>query len=117
MNIIVIGSGVMGAGIAAQITNAGFKVTLLDIVPAGAVDRNIVATQAIAKLGKALTVPANQINIIPGNLEDDIEALKAADWIIEVIIERLDIKQALYAKLEQYCKKTCIISSNTSTIH
>ena len=110
-NIVVVGSGVMGAGIAGQIANAGFKVYLLDIIPTNAAVRNILAKQAIAKL---VSIYPN--NIIPGNIEDDIEALKSADWIIEVIIERLEIKQDLYKKLEQHCQPSCIISSNTSTI-
>ncbi len=119
-NIVVIGSGVMGSGIAAQIANAGFKVHLLDIIPINADDRNIVAKQAIAKLQNtvppALAMQELAANITPGNLEDDLEALKSADWIIEVIIEKLELKQVLYKKLEQYCKASCIISSNTSTI-
>jgi 3-hydroxyacyl-CoA dehydrogenase len=116
MNIVVIGAGVMGAGIAAQIANAGFKVSLLDIVLASNADRNILAKNAIAKLGSALMCPEFSENIIPGNLEDDLKILSEADWIIEVIIEKLAIKQDLYKKLEQYCKPSCIISSNTSTI-
>lgn len=111
MNIIVIGSGVMGAGIAEQISNAGFKVYLLDIVIEGQQDRNILAKQAIAKSNSL-----KPENIIPGNLEDDLDIISKADWIIEVIVERLDIKQNLYTKLEKYCKNSCIITSNTSTI-
>lgn len=110
MNIIVIGSGVMGAGIAEQISNAGFKVYLLDIVIANQ-ERNYLAKQAISKSSSL-----NPNNIIPGNLEDDLDIISNADWIIEVIVEKLDIKQNLYTKLEKYCKKECVISSNTSTI-
>ena len=111
MKIIVIGSGVMGSGIASQVANAGFKVHLLDIVPKDAIDRNILAKQAITKIESL-----KPENIIPGNLEDDLETLKSADWVIEVIVEKLYIKQDLYLKLEQYCSSNCIISSNTSTI-
>ena len=118
--IVVIGSGVMGSGIAAQIANAGLKVHLLDIIPIDADDRNIIAKQAIIKLQNTMPPPlAKQelaANIILGNLEDDLEVLKSADWIIEVIIEKLELKQILYKKLEQYCQPNCIISSNTSTI-
>lgn len=110
-NIIVIGSGVMGLGIAEQISNANFNVHLLDIVPENAQDRNILAKQAISK-----STSLNPHNLIAGNLEDDIELFKSADWIIEVIIENLSIKKDLYQKLEQYCPTDCIISSNTSTI-
>ena len=110
MKIVVIGSGVMGSGIAEQIANAGFKVHLLDIV-GNESNRNILAHNALLRMK-----PIKPENVIPGNLEDDIEALRQADWIIEVIIEKLEIKKELYAKLEQYCNKDCIISSNTSTI-
>ena len=113
-NILVIGSGVMGSGIAGQIANAGFKVHLLDIVPSSADDRNILAKQAIVKLAPSLEERAELI--IPGNIEDNINEIKAADWIIEVIIEKLEFKQNLYKKLEQCCKPGAIISSNTSTI-
>lgn len=110
-NFLVIGSGVMGSGIAGHIANAGFTVHLLDIVPANASDRNILAKQAIEKMN---TVRPE--NIKPGNLEDDLELIKEADWIIEAIIEKLPIKQSLYKILEQHCSEHCIISSNTSTI-
>ena len=110
-NIIVIGSGVMGLGIAEQISNANFNVHLLDIVPKNTQDRNILAKQAISK-----STSLNPHNLIPGNLEDDIELFKSADWVIEVIIENLSIKKDLYQKLDQYCPTDCIISSNTSTI-
>jgi 3-hydroxyacyl-CoA dehydrogenase len=109
--IVVIGSGVMGAGIAGHIASAGFQVYLLDIVPTNAKDRSVLAKEAIAK-----SLSLNPENIIPGNLEDDIEALQEADWVIEVIVEKLDLKKSLYDKLEQYCSSDCIISSNTSTI-
>ncbi len=110
-NFVIIGSGVMGSGIAGQFANAGFKVTLLDIIPQNATDRNILAKQAIAKINSA-----KPENIIPGNLEDDLAILQSADWVVEVIIEKLSLKQTLYQKLEQYCHPNCIISSNTSTI-
>ena len=109
--IVVIGSGIMGSGIAAQIANAGLKVYLLDI-------NDVLAQQAIAKLenSNALASPALINNIIPGSLENNLAAIKSADWIIEVIIENLELKQQLYKKLEQHCSLDCIISSNTSTI-
>lgn len=111
---IVIGSGVMGSGIAAQIANSGFKVALLDIVLPNSEDRNILAHQAIEKLAVSLE---DRVSLItPGNIEDDIELIKDADWIIEVIVEKLDIKQSLYKKLDQYAKPSAVISSNTSTL-
>ena len=102
--VAVLGAGVMGAGIAAHITNAGIPVTLLDIVPEGANHRNVIASGAVEKLLK--TEPAafmhrnNAKLVTVGNLEDDLESLADADWIIEAVIERLDIKRDLYAKID-----------------
>lgn len=118
--VAVIGAGVMGSGIAAQIANAGKKVLLLDIVPDGAENRSIIAKSAIQKLLKvkpaALMHKRNAKLITPGNLEDNLNDLADVDWIIEVIIERLDLKQALYQKIDAVRKPNCIISSNTSTL-
>ena len=118
--VAVIGAGVMGSGIAAQIANAGKKVLLLDIVPDGASNRNVIAEGAIQKLLKvkpaALMHKRNAKHITAGNLEDHLAGLADVDWIIEVIIERLDLKQALYKKIDSVRKANCIISSNTSTL-
>ena len=100
----VIGAGTMGAGIAAQVANAGVPVVLLDIVPPGANNRNALAEGAIAKMRKA--EPAAFMHdgaarlIDTGNLEDDLAKLGDCDWIVEAVLERTDIKQALYRKLE-----------------
>ena len=116
----VIGAGVMGAGIAAQIANAGVPVLLLDIVPKQGADRSAIAKGAIEKLQKADPAPlmskAAAKLITPGNIEDDLDQLGDVDWIVEAIIERLDLKQGLYHKLEGKRKKGSILSSNTSTI-
>ena len=118
--IAVIGSGVMGMGIAAQCANAGFKVDLLDIVPDGAKDRDVVAKDAIKKALKTDPAPfmhkSRAKYVTPGNLEDHMDRLADVDWIIEVIIERADIKQELYRKLAAVAKPEAIITSNTSTI-
>ena len=116
----VIGAGVMGAGIAAQVANAGIPVLLLDIVPTGANDRSAVAKGALAKLLKTdpapfMTPEAARL-VEAGNVEDDLPRLAECDWIIEVIIERLDAKQALYRRLEAIRRPGTAISSNTSTI-
>ncbi|MEK6734304.1 MAG: 3-hydroxyacyl-CoA dehydrogenase NAD-binding domain-containing protein [Pseudomonadota bacterium] len=111
MRIVIFGSGVMGAGIALLVANSGFKVNLLDIVPNDSLDRNILAKNAIAKLD-----PLKPENLIPGNIEDDLNLIKDAEWVVEAIIEKLEIKQELYKKLEKLCSKDCVISSNTSTI-
>ncbi len=118
--IAVLGAGTMGAGIAAQAANAGIPVRLLDIVPAGATRRNALAEAALARLAKsepaAFMAPEAARLIKPGNLEDDLASLADCDWIIEAVIERLDIKQALYARLAAVRKPDAAVSSNTSTI-
>ncbi|MBL8642341.1 MAG: 3-hydroxyacyl-CoA dehydrogenase [Rhodospirillaceae bacterium] len=116
----VIGAGVMGAGIAAHLTNAGVEVILFDIVPKDAKNRSVIAEGAIAKLLK--TEPAafmskkNAKLMTAANTEDDLKLLGECDWIVEAVIERLDIKQELYKKIDANRKKGSIVSSNTSTI-
>jgi len=118
--IAVIGAGVMGAGIAAQVANAGKRVVLLDIVPKDAANRNVIAEEAIAKMQKANPAPfmhkRNAKYITPGNIEDDLNLLAECDWIIEAVIEKLEIKQSLYRKIEAVRKPGSIVSSNTSTL-
>ncbi len=117
--VCVIGAGVMGAGIAAQVANAGVPVLLLDIVKDGP-DRSAIARGAVAKMQK--TEPASFMSadaarlVTVGNLEDDLEQVAGCQWVVEAIIERLDLKQALYAKLDAVCPPGTAISSNTSTI-
>lgn len=116
----VIGAGVMGAGIAAHIANAGVPVVLLDIVPPGAADRNVVAAGALEKLKKAdpaafMSKDAARL-VTVGNIEDHLNLLADCDWIVEAVIERLDIKLDLYAKLEKVRREGSVVSSNTSTI-
>jgi 3-hydroxyacyl-CoA dehydrogenase / enoyl-CoA hydratase / 3-hydroxybutyryl-CoA epimerase len=118
-SVCVIGAGVMGAGIAAQIANSCTHVVLLDIVPCNASDRNIVASSAKAKmtLGKPqLAHPSLLKYIAVGNLEDDLEVIRTCDWIIEVIVEKPDIKAALYDKIAPFIPDRAILSSNTSTL-
>lgn len=118
--VAVIGAGVMGAAIAAHVANAGTRVHLLDIVPEGAANRNQLAEGAIARMLKADPAPfmgkRAAKNVVPGNLEDHLDRLAEADWIIEAVIERLDIKQGLYARIENARKPGSVVSSNTSTI-
>ncbi|MDE0557891.1 MAG: 3-hydroxyacyl-CoA dehydrogenase family protein, partial [Candidatus Poseidoniaceae archaeon] len=118
--VAVIGSGVMGAGIAAHCANAGCDVLLYDIVPKDATDRSIIAREAIARMSKSnpetLMHPSNSQRIRPVNLEDDLHLLKDRDWVLEVVVERLDIKHSIYSNIEQHLSKNAILSSNTSTI-
>ena len=96
----VLGSGVMGAGIAAHVANAGVPVVLLDIVPEGATDRNALATGALERMAKKKPAPLMSSRaaklITPGNLEDDLRMLADCDWIVEAVVERLDVKQQVY---------------------
>jgi 3-hydroxyacyl-CoA dehydrogenase len=118
--IAVIGAGVMGAGIAAQCANAGAEVLLLDIVLKDNPDRNALAKGAIEKLKKsnpaALMLPKFSERITPGNTEDDLKVLGDCDWIIEVVIEKLDVKRELFAKIAKVRRADAIVSSNTSTL-
>lgn len=118
--VAVIGAGVMGAGIAAHIANAGVPVVLLDIVPQGASNRNIVAETAVEKLLKsdpaAFMHKRNARLVTTGNIEDHLSLLADCDWIIEAIIERLDLKQSLYKKIDAVRRADAVVSSNTSTI-
>ena len=116
----VIGSGVMGSGIAAQLANAGIPVVLLDIVPAGTADRSTLAKAAIERMltvePLALMHPSFAARITPGNLDDDLALVADVDWVIEAVLEDLVVKRALYAKLDPVRKPGSIVSSNTSTI-
>jgi len=118
--VAVIGAGVMGAKIAAHISNAGIPVFLLDIVPENATNRSIIAETAIKKNAylRTRTVHAQkQCRLItPGNIEDHLRWLADVDWVIEAVIEHPQIKKTLYQKLESVCRKICLISSNTSTL-
>ncbi len=120
--VAVIGAGVMGASIAAHISNAGIPVYLLDIVPKPelSANRNSIAETAIEKLLKAQPAPFMHKNnarlITTGNIEDHLHWLADVDWVIEAVIEKPAIKKSLYAKLDAVCGDDCVISSNTSTL-
>ena len=117
----VLGSGVMGSQIAALLAGVGIPVQLLDIVPndlKSGESRSKLAIGAIDKLKKMTPAPlfhANSLALItPGNLEDDLSKIAASDWILEVVVERLDIKQDLWRRVAEFAKPGAILSSNTS---
>ena len=120
----VIGAGVMGAAIAAQIANSGTPVLLLDIPPkqGGKPDgaRDQVARDAVARALKTDPAPfmsaAAARLVETGCIDDDLARVAECDWVIEAVVERLDIKQALYRKLEAHRRPGTVVSSNTSTI-
>ncbi len=124
----VIGSGVMGSGIAALLASAGVKTLLLDIVPFDLKDTektNPAARNRIVKAGldamlksrPALLMQKKDADLITiGNMEDDFNKLADCDWIVEVVVENLKIKQQLFKRIEPVRKKGSIVSSNTSGI-
>ncbi len=130
----VLGSGVMGSGIAAHLANVGIPILLLDIVPSKLSEvekkqgltledqsvRNRMGQTALLQLLKQkpapLTSRKNLELIEVGNLEDDLERLKEVDWIIEVVVENLMVKRSVLEKVDQFRKPGSIISSNTSGI-
>ena len=118
--VCVIGAGVMGAGIAAQVANSGTPVLLLDIVKPGDNDRDSVAKAAVAKMLKTDPAPfmstAAAKLVETGNIEDHLGKVAECDWIVEAIIERVDLKQSLYRRLEEVRRPGAAVSSNTSTI-
>ena len=115
----VIGAGTMGAGIAGQVANAGIEVWLLDL-PSEGENVNSLAQRGLERLRDPdmpgiMSKEAEEL-IHLGNTRDNFNELTECDWIAEAVVERLDIKQALYKKLHDSCKESAIITSNTSTI-
>ena len=122
---VVIGAGTMGAAIAAHLANTGVRVTLLDIVPKDAPEGNKTARNKIVNELWDRCLKAKPANLMDaslktlvslGNLEDDFGVIADADWVIEVIVENLKIKQDLVARIDEVRKPTCIVTTNTSGI-
>lgn len=126
--IAVLGSGVMGSGIACQLANAGFEVLLLDIIPFGLSDaekmnpslRNKVVNDSLQKVMKSTPDPlytkSYASRIKTGNFEDNLFQIADCQWIIEVVIEDLKIKKELYESVEKFRKPGTYITTNTSGI-
>ncbi len=132
--VAVIGSGIMGSGIACHFANIGVEVLLLDIVPRelneqekakgltleSPVVRNRIVNDGLKNTLKSKPSPIyNQkfaSRITTGNLEDDLKKIKDVDWVIEVVIERLDIKKSVFENIEKYRKPGTLVTSNTSGI-
>src|SRR5579871_4008636 len=120
----VIGSGTMGSGIASLLAGVGIPVTLLDVAAKDTKPgdppskRNALVLDNLNKLKKSrpaqLLQPEDISRISIGNLADDLDKLSDADWIIEVIVEKLDVKQELMAKLDEVRRPDSIVTSNTS---
>lgn len=132
--VAVIGSGIMGSGIACHFANIGVEVLLLDIVPRELTEaeqkkgltlenkavRNRLVNDHLANALKSKPSPIYDqkfaSRITTGNTTDDLEKIKDCDWIIEVVVERLDIKKAVFEQIEKYRKPGTLITSNTSGI-
>lgn len=132
--VAVIGSGIMGSGIACHFANIGVEVLLLDIIPNKLDDkeisngltlenksvRNRIVNQSLKSTLKSKPSPIYDQKfagrITTGNLEDDLHRIKDVDWIIEVVVERLDIKKQVFEKVEKHRKKGTLVTSNTSGI-
>ena len=111
--VVIIGSGTMGSGIAAHLCNANIPVTLLDL-------KTEISTKARDRIYKSrppLLIDKSKINNINvGNIDDDFDVVKDADWIVEAVVERIDIKHNIYDKIFKSRKTGAIVSSNTSSI-
>jgi 3-hydroxyacyl-CoA dehydrogenase len=126
--VAVLGSGVMGSGIACHLANIGLQVLMLDIVPfdldekqkTNKAARNRIADTSLATAIKSKPAPLYDIDfatrISTGNFEDDMAKISECDWIIEVVVERLDIKKQIFEKVDALRKSHSLVTSNTSGI-
>lgn len=132
--VAVLGSGVMGSGIACHFANIGVEVLLLDIVPRELNDkekkqgktledksvRNRIVDGSLKASLKSKPSPIYRKDFVDrihtGNFDDDLKDIKSCDWIIEVVVERLDIKQQVFSNVEKYRKEGTLITTNTSGI-
>ena len=126
--VAVLGSGIMGSGIACHLANVGMEVVMLDIVTPdlneekskSTVERNKLINSALQKTIKSKPAPLYHKSfasrIKTGNFEDDFQKIAESDWIIEVVVENLKIKKEIFEKVDKYRKKGSLVSSNTSSI-
>ncbi len=124
--VAVLGSGVMGSRIACHFAGIGVQVLLLDIVPKGIAadakigEKNKIVNDALQAALKSNPSPVYTKdvvkNITTGNFDDNMKDISSCDWVIEVVVERLDIKQQVYEKVEQFRKPGTLITTNTSGI-
>jgi 3-hydroxyacyl-CoA dehydrogenase len=124
--VAVLGSGVMGSRIACHFAGIGLQVLLLDIVPKDAAEstkpaeRNKLVNDALTAAIKSNPSPVYNKNVVKrittGNFDDDMKKIADCDWVIEVVVERLDIKQKVFEQVEKYRKPGTLITSNTSGI-
>ena len=124
-HVTVLGSGVMGSGIACHLAGNGIQVLMLDMPPKDSENADKKTRNSVAQghLNNALKSNPSPIydksfasRITVGNFEDDLEKIKNSDWVIEVIVERLDIKQSMFEKVDKLRKPGTLVTSNTSGI-
>ena len=114
----VLGAGTMGAQIAAHLANAGLQVHLLDIAPDDGDDKDAIVKKGFQQARKASPDPffsddaADRITL--GNFEDDFDRIGEVDWVIEAVVERMDIKRDVHARIEDAAREDAVISTNTS---
>ena len=124
--VAVLGSGIMGSRIACHFAGIGVPVLLLDIMPKDAIEnsdknkRNKIVNDALQTALKSNPSPVYDSKVInritTGNFDDNMKDIAGCDWIIEVVVERLDIKKLVYEKVEQHRKPGTLITTNTSGI-
>ncbi|MEC9208870.1 MAG: 3-hydroxyacyl-CoA dehydrogenase/enoyl-CoA hydratase family protein [Bacteroidota bacterium] len=126
--VAIVGSGIMGSRIACHFANIGVEVLLLDIIPSNLTDnqkedkkiRDSIVNEALKTTLKSKPSPIYSkeftSRIITGNIEDDLYKISEVDWIIEVVVEQLNIKKQVFEKIEKFRKEGTLISSNTSGI-
>ncbi|MEJ7587225.1 MAG: 3-hydroxyacyl-CoA dehydrogenase family protein [Ferruginibacter sp.] len=125
--VAVLGSGVMGSRIACHFAGVGLQVLLLDILPPGTdpqekavAARNKIVNDALSAAIKSNPSPVYTADVIKkiktGNFEDNMKDISSCDWVIEVVVERLDIKQVIFKEVEKYRKQGTLVTSNTSGI-
>ena len=126
--VAVLGSGIMGSGIACHFANIGLEVLMLDMVPRDLAEdqkdnklaRNKMANDALTAALKSRPAPLYNKSfasrIVTGNFDDNFKDIEECDWIIEVVVERLDIKKIIFEKVDKHRKKGSLVSSNTSGI-
>src|SRR5262249_5350689 len=121
-NAVVVGAGVMGAQIAAHLANAGWHATLLDILldpsAEGPKARNSAAAKGLERAQKARPAAffvsdlANGIKL--GNIADDLPSIQTADWVVEAVVEKPDIKHRIHESIEAHLPENALITTNTS---
>jgi len=126
--VAILGSGVMGSGLACHMANIGLEVLMLDIVPFDLEEdqknnkaaKNKIVDGALKAAVKSKPAPLYSksllSNITTGNFDDDFDKISDCDWILEVVIERLDIKKQVFEKVDKLRKKGSFVTSNTSGI-